>query len=172
MAFRPLSAMLAIPVLMLALSLGCDDSETMHALDLAELPERFACEDVTVVAATIDGTEALLLGVEDGLAQAAHESGEVVEAEYQLPDERLIVRWVAGSNVYAGQCGLDSGDEWRLDARRDAISGHITIRVTPEQDGTLSVSAVLDEVLLASSDAHGPIYELSTTHLERLPLAQ
>jgi hypothetical protein len=165
-------AMLAMLALGLAPSLGCDDAEELRALDLAELPERFACEDVTVVAATLDGSEALLIGVQDNLALEVHESGELVEAEYELPDPRLTVRWVAGSNVYAGQCGLDSGEQWRLDERRDAVSGHISIRVTPEQDGTLSVSATLEGLLLAPTDASGPVYELSTTQLDRLLLTQ
>lgn len=169
---RPLSTVVAILALGLAPSLGCDDADELRAIDLAELPERFACEDVTVVAATVDGSEALLIGVEDNLALEAHDSGALVEAEYQLPDPRLTVRLVAGSNVYAGQCGRDSGDEWRLDERRDAVSGHITIRVTPEADGTLSVSAELGDLLLAPTDAGGPAYELAATQLDRLPLGQ
>jgi hypothetical protein len=173
MALRtPLSAVLALLVLGLAPNLGCDDAEELRAIDLAELPERFACEDVTVIAANDDGSEALLIGVQDNLALAAHESGELVEAEYQLPDPRLTVRWVAGSNVYAGQCGRDSGEQWRLDERHDAVSGHIAIRVTPELDGSLSVSAELEDLLLAPADAGGPSYELSATQLDRLPLNQ
>jgi hypothetical protein len=170
MAFRSPLALLAIPALGLALSLGCDDdSAQLQSLDIAELPERVACEDVTVVAATVDGSEALLIGVQDGLAATAHESGEVVEAEYELPDERLVVRWVAGSNVYAGHCGLDSGAEWQVDERRDAVTGHIAIRITPETDGTLSVSATLEDLLLAA-EASGRVYELAATRLESLPL--
>jgi hypothetical protein len=172
MAFRPLPAVLAIPALGLALSLGCDHSEELQSLDLAELPERFACDDVTVVAATADGSEALMIGVQDGLAAAAHESGEIVEGHYQLPDERLTVRWVAGSNVYAGLCGLDSGSEWQVHERRDAVTGHIAIRVTPDEHGTLSVSAELEDLLLASTDSDGPVYELAATQLESLPLNQ
>ena len=163
-------AMVALLALGLLPSLGCDDAEQLRALDLAELPERFACEDVTVVAASLDGSEALLIGVQDGLALAAHESGAVVEATYDLPDPRLTVRWVAGSNVYAGQCGRDSGEEWRLDDRRDAVSGHIAIRVTPEADGSLSVSAELDDVLLAPADSSGPLFGLEATRLDGLPL--
>ena len=165
-------AWLAIPALGLALSLGCDDPESLRALDLAELPERFACDDVTVVAASVDGSEALLLGVEDGLAAAARESGEIVEAEYDLPDDRLIVRWVLGSNVYVGHCGRDSGEDWQLDQRSDAIAGHVAIRVEPVSDGSLIVSATLDDLLLAPSRSGGPIYELSSTALDGLLLAQ
>lgn len=172
MAFRPPSALLAIPALGLALSLGCDDAEQLRALDLTELSERFACDDVTVVAASEDGSEALLIGVQDGLAAAARESGELIEAEYVLPDDRLIVRWVAGSNVYAGHCGRDSGEQWQLDQRSDAVTGHIAIRIAPELDGSLTVSATLDDLLLAPSDAsHGPVYELETSELA-LPLVQ
>ena len=171
MAFRPPWVLLAIPALGLALSLGCDDAEQLHALDLAELTERFACDDVTVVAASVDGSEALLLGVQDGLAAEARESGEIVEAEYQLPDDRLIVRWVAGSNVYAGHCGRDSGQEWKLVQRSDAVTGHIAIRIVPAPDGSLTVSAELDELLLAPTMSDGPLYQLSATELA-LPLAQ
>ncbi|MFO7561071.1 MAG: hypothetical protein R6X02_00380 [Enhygromyxa sp.] len=167
---RPL---LVVPLLALALGVGCDDAEQLRALDLAELPERFACDDVTVVAASPEGSEALLIGVQDGLVAAARESGESVEAEYELPDDRLVVRWVSGSNVYAGHCGRDSGEQWQLDQRRDAIAGHIAIRIEPSPDGGLSVSASLDDLLLAPSRADaGPAYELSTTALEGLPLPQ
>ncbi len=166
MAFRPVSLVLAVPALGLLLSLGCGESEQVRALDIAELPERFACDDVTVVAATPDGAEALLIGVEDGLAAAALESSEVVEAEYELPDERLTVRWVAGSNVYEGHCGRDNGSKWRLDDRRDAISGTIAVRVTPTPEGTLTFSARLDELLLAPMDPDAPLYELKHTRLE------
>jgi hypothetical protein len=173
MTWRSPLALLAIPLLGLALTVGCDDADELRAIDLAELPERFACDDVTVVAASVDGSEALLLGVEDGLAAAALELGEIVEAEYALPDERLTVRWVSGSNVYAGHCGRDSGETWKLDQRSDAVSGRVAIRIAPNSDGSLSVSASLVDLLLAPSRAGaGPMFELSATSFEGLPLAQ
>lgn len=174
MASRPPWSLAAV-TLALALCSGCDDAEDddVRALDLADLPERFACDDVTVVAAAIDGSEALLIGVEDGLAAAARKSGEVIEAEYTLPNERLIVRWVAGSNVYAGHCGRARGDAWKLDERSDAITGQLAIRITPHSDGRLMVSATLDELLLAPTHpGAGPVYELSTSTLDGLQLTQ
>lgn len=168
----PFAAMVAALAFVLMSSSGCDHAEQLRELDLAELSERFACADVTVIAAAEDGSEALLIGVRDGLAQTTYQTGEPSEGSYELPDPRLTVRWVTGSNVYAGECGRDTGQQWRLDQRRDAIRGHIAIQVTPERDGTLSVSASLDELLLAASDDDGPLYELEATQLERLPLVQ
>jgi hypothetical protein len=167
MASRPLPLLL----LGLVLSVGCDDPEHLRSLDLAELPERFACNDVTMVAATVDGSEALLVGIADALAAKAKTSGEMIEADYELPDERLTVRWVAGSNVAQGQCGRDGGGTWRLDERREAVAGHINVRVIPEADGRLTLSASFDEILLESANTKATTYEL-TTHLDRLPLEQ
>lgn len=166
---HPSMALMALPLLGLVLSLGCDDPEQLRSLDLAELPERFACQDVTVVAANLEGSEALMIGVEDGLAAAALASGEAIEAQYALPDDRLIVRWVEGSNVYEGHCGRDSGGKWRLDERREAISGTISVRITPDPEGKLTLSAQLDELLLVPlDDADAPVYELEATHLDGL----
>jgi hypothetical protein len=139
---------LVLPILGLMVGIGCDAAQEMQPLDTIDLPERFACDDLTLVAASPDGDEALLIGIEDGLAAAALESGEVVQAEYELPDERLTVRWVAGSNVYRGQCGRDNGEAWHLDARLDAVSGHIHVLVDPRPDGQLDVRAQIDEVVL------------------------
>jgi hypothetical protein len=133
----------------LVLGVGCDPVADMRALDTDDLPERFACGDLTMVAASPDGDEALLIGIDDGLAAAAVESGEAVHAEYDLPDERLTVRWVAGSNVYQGQCGRDTGEAWQLDARLDALEGHIRVRVDPRPDGKLELRAEIDGVVLA-----------------------
>jgi hypothetical protein len=144
----PRLALLVLPIVGLVLGIGCDAEPEMQALDTTHLPERFACGDLTLVAASPDGDEALLLGIDDGLAAAALESGEVVEAEYELPDERITVRWVAGSNVYRGQCGRDSGEAWQLHARRDAVSGHVHVLVDPGPDGQLDVRAQIDEVVL------------------------
>jgi hypothetical protein len=133
----------------LSLGLGCDAEDGLHALDADALPERFACGDLTLVAASEAGDEALLIGIDDGLAAAAAESGEVVIADYELPDERLTVRWVAGNNVYQGQCGRDNGGSWQLDTRLDAHAGHIRVRVEPHGDGGLEVVAHIDDIMLA-----------------------
>jgi hypothetical protein len=139
---------LLLPILGLVFGLGCDADQEMQALDTIDLPERFACGDLTLVAASPDGDEALLVGIDDGLAAAALELGEVVHAEYELPDERLTVRWVAGTNVYQGQCGRDNGQAWQLDDRRDAVSGHVHVLVDPRPDGQLDVRAQIDDVML------------------------
>jgi hypothetical protein len=140
---------LVLPLLGLVLGLGCDGEDDVRAVDATALHERFACGDLTMVAASPDADEALLIGIDDGLAAEAIESGEVVHADYELPDERLTVRWVAGTNVYQGQCGRDSGESWQLDARLDALAGHIRVRVEPRDDGKLELHAELDDVVLA-----------------------
>jgi len=168
MAFRPL---LALPLLGLTLIFACDDPDQLRALDLDELPERFACADLTLVAATPDGSEALLVGIDDGLAAAARASGAPTEATYELPDSRLTVRWVAGNNVYQHQCGRDTGGSWRLDERREAITGQITVLISPAADGSLTLNATLDELVLAPMSAtETSTYELALTELETLVL--
>jgi hypothetical protein len=141
---------LLLPILGLVLGIGCDAQEDdLRALDATALPERFACGDLTMVAASSDAGEALMIGIDDGLAAEAIASGEVVHADYELPDERLTVRWVAGTNVYQGQCGRDTGESWQLDARLDALAGRIQVRVEPREDGKLELHAELDDVVLA-----------------------
>lgn len=148
---------LVLPILGLVLGLGCDaEEDDPYALDTTALPERFACGDLTMVAASPDGAEALMVGIDDGLAAEAIESGAVVHADYELPDERLTVRWVAGTNVYQGQCGRDNGKSWQLDARRDALAGHVHVRVEPRDDGKLELRAQLDDVVLADHMWLGP----------------
>jgi hypothetical protein len=138
-----------LALLLLGLVLGCDDAADMHALDTTDLPERFACGDLTMVVASPDGDEALLIGIDDGLAAEAVESGEVVHADYELPDERLTVRWVAGTNVYQGQCGRDNGEPWQLDTRLDALEGHIEVRIDPRPNHKLELHVEIDDVVLA-----------------------
>jgi hypothetical protein len=145
----PRLALMMLPVLALVLGLGCDAAEDIHALDTTDLPEQFACGDLTMVAASPDGAEALLIGIDDGLAAAAVESGKVVHADYELPDDRLTVRWVAGNNVYQGQCGRDNGEAWKLDSRLDALGGHIHVRIDPRSDGKLELRAEIEDVMLA-----------------------
>jgi hypothetical protein len=140
---------LVLPILGLMLGLGCDHEADAHALDATALPERFACDDLTMVAASPSADEALLIGIDDGLAAEAIASGQVVHADYELPDERLTVRWVSGTNVYQGQCGRDNGEFWQLDARLDALAGHIHVRVEPLDDGKLVLRAEIDDVVLA-----------------------
>ena len=120
-----LRRLLVLPVLALALfTSGCDGHEHALAdLDAGGLDERFACDDLTVVAADPSGERALMIGVDDGLAASVLATGETLEADYILPDERLTVRWVEGSNVYRGHCGRDNGAAWELDERNDAVDG-------------------------------------------------
>ncbi|PRP91999.1 hypothetical protein ENSA5_52100 [Enhygromyxa salina] len=161
-----------VPALGLVLSLGCDDGDELRSLDASEFDERSACGDVTMVAATADGSEALLLGIEDELVARAHDQGEAVVADYELPDDRVTVRWAAGANVYQGHCGLDNGELWRLDARKDALVGHVFVRVEPTEDGALSLTAELADVVFVADDPEGgDDYELEWTRLEQ-PLAE
>jgi hypothetical protein len=174
MALRPPLAVFAVPILALLLTSasGCDpEPSELRSLDLADLSERFACDDVTAIAASADGSEALLIGVEDGLVAAALAADGPIEAVYELPDPRLTVRWVAGSNVYGGHCGRvvqqDAG-EWRLDARHDAIAGTLAVRLRAGADGSLVLDADLDELVLADEQQR-TVYTL-TTELDGLPV--
>lgn len=165
--------LLALPVLALALVTGCGEAAEFEALDLdaSELDERFACDDLTVVAASPDGERALLLGIDDGLAATVLSTGAPVEATYSLPDDRLTVRWVEGHNVYQGHCGRDSGMEWELDARNDAFTGEVAITLAPSTDGSLVLSAQLRDVVL--SDDEGEFEAelfIAATDLENIPV--
>lgn len=154
-------SVLVLPLFCVFLGLGCDDDGALRALDADTLPERFACGDLTMVAASPAGDEALVIGIDDGLAATAAESGEVVHAHYELPDERLTVRWVAGSNVYQGQCGRDNGGSWELDTRLDAVAGRIDVLIEPHGDGELELRAKIDDVVLADDVwLHGTDLEL------------
>ncbi|GEM_PF-2678350 len=131
---------------------GCDDPDTPdpELLDMASVSEQAACDDLTVIAAHIDGNEALLLGIDDGLAAQALSAGEVVTAEYTLPDDRLTVRWAEGSNVYRGHCGLDNGEPWQVDAVFDGVRGTIAVRLVPHIDGSVTLSAEVEDLELGS----------------------
>lgn len=151
-----LRRLLVLPVLALALfTSGCDDddSEEYSDLDANALDERFACDDLTVVAAESTGSRALLIGIDDGLAASVLATGVPVETSYALPDERILVRFVEGNNVYQGHCGRDNGSEWELDERTDAVAGTVFVRLTPDGEGGLMLDAELGDLLLAEGEA-------------------
>ncbi len=176
MTSRLSTIVMAFSLLTLVPSLGCDDADEPRSLNLAELPERFACDDVTVVATTDDASQALLIGVEDGLAAAAYESGEFVEKVYTLPDDRLVVRWVGGNNVVEGRCGFEADGEWRLDERHDAVSGTIRVRLTPKlkDPNTLILSAQLDDMVFAADATlgEGEMLVLGQTFIKGISLTK
>ena len=150
---------------------GCAASDDLHELDLSDLDDRFACADLTVVAASGDGSEALLIAIEDELVTRAFTEGRVVEAAYSLPDPRVTVRWAQGSNVYQGHCGRDSETPWRLDARSEAVAGELHTRVELAEDGALRVSTVVEELLLAPPDDPAElVYAAGELDLDGLPL--
>lgn len=169
--------LLATPVLALVLALagGCDaQGLDAESLDAESLDERFACDDLTVVAADPMGEEALLLGIDDGLAAAVLASGQPVEMEYALPDERLTVRWVEGSNVYLGHCGRDKGTPWELEERTDAVAGTLTVRLAPRPEGApkgLVLDAELSGVVLADDEGEAQLeLEIDQTELVGIPV--
>jgi hypothetical protein len=124
---------------------GCDVEEgAMASLDAQALPEQFACGDVTAVAAAPDGSEALLIGIDDGLAESARDSDARIVEHYTLPDPRVTVRWVVGTNVYQGQCGRDLGGPWALDERLDALDGQVVVEVERGLDGELALHARIE----------------------------
>jgi hypothetical protein len=151
MTSRLSTIVMALSLITLVPTLGCDDAD-QRSLDLRDLPERFACDDVTVVATTEDASQALLIGIEDGLAAAAFDAGETVEAIYTLPDDRLTIRFVGGSNVVEGRCGHEAEGEWRLDERLDAVAGTIHVRLTPKSDDNLSFRAELHDLVFEAED--------------------
>ena len=165
---RTLGFLLSLALLAGSLA-GCDE-EDVEMLDSTSLDERFACGDLTVVAADSDGSQALLLGIDDGLAAEVMAEGVVVVAKYQLPDERLMLRWVQGNNVYQGQCGHDGGAPWRVEERHDAIGGEIAVRLEPTADGHISVLASLDGVLFIDDYDDEPAYGLAPTDIEAVVL--
>lgn len=142
----------AAGVLALALTAGCVEPEALEDLDPSELDERFACDDLTVVAASRDAHSALLVGIDDGLVAATLATGQPTEELYELPDERLTVRWVSGSNVYQGHCGRDSGEPWALDERSDAVTGQMHVRVVPGPGKSVRLEAELRDVILAETE--------------------
>lgn len=167
MAARAYQALFALALPALAVSVtGCVEDIQTADLDPEAYTERVACDDLTVIAATSDGSEALLLGIDDGLKAAVLDYGEPVSATYVLPDERLTVRWAVGSNVYLGQCGLDSGAPWRVDTVHDAIDGEIEVYLVPNPDGTVQLSAELEGLLLEDAETDGPLLALESTHIE------
>jgi hypothetical protein len=163
--------LLALPLLGLVLGLAaCDDPEHLRALDTDDLPDRFACDDVTAIAASPDASEALLIGIDDGLAAAALATEAPVHAEYELPDDRLTVRWVAGANVYEGHCGRNNGEPWELDARMDAFTGRVRVAVEPRADGGLALTAELFDVVLAEDGPWTADLALEPTRFNDLPI--
>lgn len=127
---------------------ACDPQPEADSLETDALSERFACDDVTMVVAAADGREALLIGVEDQLAASAMSSDAPAVGEYELPDERVTIRWVSGTNVFQGQCGRDTGETWQLDERLDALTGRLTVIVEPDAEGRLRLVAAIEDLEL------------------------
>jgi len=149
---RPLFAA-SLLAFALALVAGCDDHADVEDLDASELAERFACDDLTLVAASKDGEHALMIGIDDGLVANTLASGQPTTITYELPDDRLTVRWVTGSNVYQGHCGRDSGEPWTLDARSDAVAGAMSVSLDPGPGPGLRLEAEVHDVWLADDDS-------------------
>lgn len=163
--------LLLLPLLAVAALLGgCDeDFAELRALDAETLSERAACDDITVVAASPDASEALLLGVDDGLVAEALAEQRVVHADYELPDDRLTVRLVEGSSVVQGHCGYQQlAEPWKVDRRHDAETGHVALRIEPHADGRVEVTAEFEGMLL-ESELDPPVV-VEDLRLERLPL--
>lgn len=135
------------------LLVGCDeqDPEVGPQPEIGELSERFACADLVFVAASPDATQGLFLSIDDGLAKQAHAHGEL-RREYELEDDRVELRWVSGSNVYAGHCSRDNGEPWEVDAVQEARAGRVVVELEPGGEGKLELSIELEGVVLEAID--------------------
>ncbi len=148
------------PVLLAGLMLaGCDDAavelgDEQQLAELDDLSERFACSDLTFVAASADGSEGLFLLIDDGLVAQTLAEAQPLEVEYELADERVELRWVSGSNVYAGHCGRDNGRPWKIDAVHEAREGRVVVELAPQSEGVPLLAIELEDVLLEPLDDH------------------
>jgi hypothetical protein len=143
--FRPLR----LALLAALLSSACDGEhlEPLAEQDLGALSERHVCGDLTLIAADPEGHEGLFLIVDDGLVDAAREAGEL-DSRYAIGDERIELRLVRGQNVYAGHCGLDSGEPWQVDEVEQAVAGEVELSFI-EVEGTLQLDIELTDIWLS-----------------------
>ena len=163
--------------LIATLLVGCDrsDSNFSPSPHVDDLSERHACADLILVAADAEASEGLFLTIDDGLVDQVVESGQPVVSRYQVGDDRIELRWVTGSNVYAGHCGLDSGEPWQVDSVEQAVAGEITVELTPSSEGpilTVELRDVMLSPLGASLAKHDDSYALPPIVLEDLRVVQ
>lgn len=143
--FRPLRL-----ALLAALFTSACDGEPLEPLaeqDLGALSERHVCGDLTLIAADPEGHEGLFLVVDDGLVDAARKSGEL-DSRYEIGDERIELRVVRGQNVYAGHCGLDSGEPWQVDEVEQAVAGEVELSFV-DVEGGLRLDVELHDIWLS-----------------------
>lgn len=143
--FRPLRL-----ALLAALFTSACDGEPLERFveqDLGALSERHVCGDLTLVAADPEGHEGLFLVVDDGLVDAAREAGEL-DMRYAIGDERIELRLVRGRNVYAGHCGLDSGEPWQVDEVEQAVAGEVELSFFDDA-GQLHLDVALHDIWLS-----------------------
>jgi hypothetical protein len=150
--FRPLClALLAV------LSSSACDGEPLEPLaeqDLGALSERHLCGDLTLIAVDPEATEGLFLIVDDGLVDSARKAGEL-DSRYAIGDERIELRVVRGRNVYAGHCGLDSGEPWQVDEVEQAVAGEVELSFV-EVEGTLRLDIELSDIWMSPlADGYG-----------------
>lgn len=153
---------------------ACDPEalESHDELDLRTLSDRHACGDLTLIAADAEGHEGLFVQVDDGLVDAALESGEL-RTTYAIGDERIELRWVQGQNVYAGHCGLDNGEAWQVDMVEQAIAGEVDLVLVRAGDA-LRLDVELREIWLSPlagdgmTSAKGQARELDDLALDGL----
>ena len=156
---------------------GCDPEALDPSLDpnVAGLSERHACADLILVAATPEGDEGLFLTIDDGLVDEVIGSGMPSSARYDVGDERIELRWVRGSNVYAGHCGLDSGEPWHVDEVEQAIAGEILVELTPSDDAIVldvELEGVLLSPLAAGQTKQGPARALPSMAMHELQISR
>jgi hypothetical protein len=162
--------------LVASLLMGCDRSESGDPLspEIGELSQRHACADLILVAADAEASEGLFLTIDDGLVDQVTDSGQPVQMRYDVGDERIELRWVSGSNVYAGHCGLDNGEPWQVDMVEQAISGEIIVELEPAAEGPILAVELRDVLLspLGEGFAKAEAHELPELRLDDLRVDQ
>lgn len=144
---------------------GCIDAEWPPAIGLlpagfeAELTEAFGCADLQLAARTPDDTIALVFSA-DGYAAAAHELGETVVVDLELPIDGASLEVRVGEHLTDIICNDVMELEPVIEAVYRPTSGSATLVVTPTGETTpwgeapATASLTLSNIVL-ESDADG-----------------
>jgi len=93
------------------------------------------CGDITLYALKTDGTMELVLNISTNLCGQAHTAGQMLEKDYDLTGSEASLKIRVGTNVSDATCddALEPPpNEMKVDEEFKAISGTVTVKVTPE----------------------------------------